>query len=121
MFEAQSRLAISKEESEAKIRALVKETSDAFSASNANARRIKASDKALASATKSREAMQSGLKYGVETIADVLRAQQLEFKAKRELSKSKYQYITNRIRFLKAIGTISEDNLQEINSWLIKL
>ena len=120
LFEAQSRLAMSKVENEGKIRALVKETSDAFSTSNANARRIKASDKALASATKSREAMQSGLKYGVETIADVLRAQQNEFKARRELSKSKYEYITNRIRFLKAIGTISEDNLQEINGWLIK-
>lgn len=84
MFEAQSRLAMSKEENEAKIRALVKETSDAFSVSNANARRIKASDKAMASATKSREAMESGLKYGIETVADVLRARQLEFKAKRE-------------------------------------
>jgi len=120
MFEAQSRLAISKEENEGKIRALVKETSDAYSASNANARRIKASEKALVSATKSREAMQSGLRYGVETIADVLRAQQLEFRAKRELSKSKYQYVTNRARFLKAIGTINEDNLQEINGWLSK-
>lgn len=118
VFEAQSRLAISKEENEAKIRALVKETSDAFSASNANARRIKASEKALASAIKSREAMQSGLKYGVETMADVLRAQQLEFKARRELSRSKYEYIINRVRFLNAIGTISEENLLEVNAWL---
>lgn len=120
MFEAQSRLAISKQEHEAKIRALVKETSDAFSASNANARRIKASGKALASAVKSREAMQKALKYGVQTVADVLRAQQLEFKARRELSKSKYQYITNRFRFLNAIGTISEENLREVNDWLVK-
>ena len=120
MYEAQSRLAMSKEESEAKLRALVKETSDAFSASNANARRIKASKVALLSATKSREAMQSALKHGVETVADLLRAQQLEYKAKRELSRSKYEYIINRIRFLKAIGTINEENLQEVNAWLTK-
>ena len=118
MYEAQSRLAMSKEESEAKLRALVKETSDAFSSSNANARRIKAAEKALASAVKSREAMQSALKLGVETVADLLRAQQLEYKARREFSKSKYEYIINRIRFLKAIGTVNEDNLQEVNSWL---
>ena len=118
MYEAQSRLSMSKEENEAKMRALVKETSDAFSASNANARRIKASEKALSSAVKSREAMQSALKYGVETVADLLRAQQLEYKAKRECSRSKYEYIINRIRFLKAIGTVSEDNLQEVNDWL---
>lgn len=120
VFEAQSRLAISQEENEAKLRAIVKETSDAFSASNANARRIRASDKALSSASKSREAMQQGLKYGVETVSDVLRAQQLEYKAKRELARSKYEYIINRVRFLKAIGTISEDNLQEINAWMMK-
>lgn len=120
MFEAQSRLAISQEEHEAKLRAIVKETSDAFSASNANARRIKASEKALASASKSREAMQRGLTYGVETVSDVLRAQQLEYKAKRELARSKYEYIINRVRFLKAIGTVSEDNLQEINAWMVK-
>lgn len=118
--EAQSRLEITKEETEAKTRALVKETSDAFTASNANARRIKASEKALVSASKSREAMQTGLKYGVQTVADVLRAQQLEFKAKRELSRSKYEYVINRVRFLKAIGTIGEDNLREINAWLSK-
>ena len=119
MYEAQSRLAMSKEESEAKMRALVKETSDAFSASNANARRIKAAEKALASAVKSREAMQSALKYGVETVGDLLRAQQLEYKAKREFSRSKYEYIINRMRFLKAIGTVNEENLQEVNSWLV--
>ncbi|MBD9357383.1 TolC family outer membrane protein [Methylomonas albis] len=118
MFEAQSRLAMTQEENEAKVRALVKETSDAFSASNANARRISASEKALTSATKSREAMQSGLKYGVQTIADVLRAQQVEYKAKRELAKAKYEYIINRVRFLKAIGTVNEENLQEVNGWL---
>jgi outer membrane protein len=120
MFEAQSRLSMTKEENEAKIRELVKETSDAFSASNANARRIKAAETALASATKSREAMQSALKYGVETVGDLLRAQQLEYKAKRMLAKAKYQYITNRMRFMKAIGTINDENLQEINAWLVK-
>ena len=120
MFEAQSRLAIAHEENESKIRALIKETSDAFTSSNANARQVTASEKALNSAGKSREAMQSGLRYGVETVADLLRAQQQEFKAKRELSKSKYQYITNRVRFLKAIGSINVDNLQEINQWLTK-
>ena len=119
MFEAQSQLAISREENEAKIRAIVKETSDAFSSSNANARRIKASEKALASASKSREAMQRGLKYGVQTVSDVLRAQQVEYKAKREVARSKYRYIINRVRFLKAIGTVSEENLLEINAWLI--
>lgn len=118
--EAESKLAISKEQNEAKVRALIKETSETFTLSNANARRIRAAEKALESAGKSHEAMKSGFKYGVKTMGDVLQAQQGEYKAKRELAKSRYQYILNRVRFLKAIGTVSEDNLSELNAWLAK-
>lgn len=117
--EAQSKLAISQEQNEAKLRALIKETSEAFTLSNANARRIKASEKALQSASKSHEAMQSGFKYGVKTMGDVLTAQQVEFKAKRDLARAKYNYILNKVHFLKAIGTINEDNLIELNDWLV--
>lgn len=118
--EAESKLAISKEQNESKVRALIKDTSETFTLSNANARRIRAAEKALESAGKSHEAMKSGFKYGVKTMGDVLQAQQAEYKAKRELAKSRYQYILNRVRFLKAIGTISEDNLSELNAWLAK-
>jgi len=118
--EAQGTLNIKKEENEAKIRALIKETSEAFTLSNANAKRIRASQKAVLSAGKSLEAMQSGFKYGVNTIRHVLEAQQDEFKAQRDLAKAKYNYIANRIRFLKAIGTINEDNLFEVNDWLTR-
>jgi outer membrane protein len=93
-------------------------TSDAFLTSNANVRRIKATKKALESATKSREAMGTGFGYGVETISDVLKAQEEEFKAKRDLAKAKYGYIKNRMRFMQAIGMISEENLAEVNGWL---
>ncbi len=118
--EAQSKLAISKEQNEAKLRALIKETSEAFTLSNANARRIRAAEKALESASKSHEAMQKGFSYGVETMSEVLDAQQAEYKARRELAKSKYKYILNRVRFLKAIGSVSEDNLLELNAWLVE-
>jgi len=118
--EAQHRLALTENENEAKIRALVKETSDAFLSSNASVRRINASLKAVESSSKSREAKEKGFKYGVETISDVLDAQQSEFKAGRDLSQAKYSYIKNRIRFMHAIGMISEENLQEINGWLQK-
>jgi len=117
--EANSRLNIAKEQHQAMFRELVKDISDAFTSSNANAMRIKASQKALSSAVMSREAMQTGLGYGVQTMADVMRSHQLEFKAKRELAKSKYQYISNRFKFLKLIGAISEENIVEVNGWLM--
>ncbi len=118
--EAQHRLALSKNENEAKVRALIKETSDAFLSANASVRRIAASSKALASAKKSHEAKEKGFKFGLETIGDVLDAQQAEFKAGRDLSLARYGYIKNRVRFMRAVGMISVENLEEINAWLQK-
>lgn len=118
MYEAQHKLTISKYENEIKIRALIKETRDAYLSSNASVRRISATRKALASAIKSREAMESGFRYGVQTIFDVLNAQQGEFQARRGLAQAKYSYIKNKMRFLRAIGLISEDNIEEVNNWL---
>ncbi|MDP2098669.1 MAG: TolC family outer membrane protein [Methylobacter sp.] len=118
MFEAKSRLQLSRNDNEAAIRAITKETSDAFLSANANARHIKAAQKALDSAGKSREAMERGFSYGVVTISDLIKAQQDEFSAKKDFSQAKYNYIKNRIRFMHAIGSIAEENLQEINGWL---
>ncbi len=120
MFEAKHRLKLSKNDNEAAIRAITKETSDAFLTANANARRIKAAQKALDSASKSREAMERGYHYGVVTISDVIKAQGDEFSAKNDFAQAKYDYIKNRIRFMHAIGSIAEENLQEINDWLEK-
>ncbi|WP_340122799.1 TolC family outer membrane protein [Methylobacter svalbardensis] len=120
MFEAKHRLQLSKNDNEAAIRGITKETSDAFLSANANARHIKAAQKALDSAGKSREAMERGYHYGVVTISDVIKAQQDEFSAKKDFSQAKYNYIKNRIRFMHAIGSIAEENLQEINGWLEK-
>ncbi len=118
LFESEHKLALAKNENESKVRALIKETSDSFLSSNASVRRIAASEKALASAAKSREANEHGFKLGVKTVTDILNAQQEEFKAKRELSQAKYAYIKNRARFMRSVGMITEQNLVEVNNWL---
>lgn len=118
LFESEHRLELAKNENESKIRALIKETSDSFLSSNASVRRIAASQKALASAAKSLEATEKGFSKGVVTMTDILNAQQEEFKAKRELSQAKYAYIKNRARFMRSVGMITEQNIQEVNNWL---
>ena len=119
LFEAQHKLQLSKNDNEATRRALIKETSDAFLTSNANVRHISAAQKALESAAKSRESMERGLMYGVVTVSDLLKAEQDEYLAQRDISRVRYSYIKNRIRFLRAIGSVNEINLQEVNDWLI--
>ena len=118
--EARHRLQISKNDNDTAMRAITKETSDAFLSANAAARGIKASQKALDSAGKSREAMERGYQLGVVTIGDVIKSQQDEFSAKKDFAQAKYSYIKNRIRFMHAIGSISEENLHEVNNWLGK-
>lgn len=118
MYEAQHKLSISENDNQAKIRALIKETSDAFLTSNAGVKRVSASRKAVESAIKSRESLETSFRYGDQTIGDVLNAQQDEFHAKRDLAIAKYTYIKNKIRFMRSIGLISVENLIEVNSWL---
>jgi outer membrane protein len=118
MFEAQQRLQLSKNQHEAALRALIKETSDSFLSTNASVRHIKASQKALDSATKSRQSMERGLSYAMVTVSDLLKSQQNEYQAQHDLSQAKYNYIKHRVRFMRAIGSINEQNLAEVNQWL---
>jgi outer membrane protein len=116
--EARYRLQMSKNDNEATMRSIIKETSDAFLSTNAATHSIKASQRALESTSKSRQAMEKGYQLGVVTISDLIKAQQDEFSAKKELAIAKYNYIKNRIRFMYAIGSIGEENLHEVNNWL---
>ena len=120
VIEARHSLEISKNENEAAVRAIIKETSDAFLSANADSRHIKAAQKALESAAKSREAMERSYHFKLVSISDVIKAQQTEFSAKRDLAQAKYNYIKNRVRFVRALGLIAEENLEEINDWLEK-
>jgi outer membrane protein len=116
--EAKYRLQISKNDNEATMRNIIKETSDAFLSTNAATHSIKASQRALESTSKSRVAMEKGYQLGVVTISDLIKSQQDEFSAKKDCAIAKYNYIKNRIRFMHAIGSIGEENLREVNNWL---
>jgi outer membrane protein len=116
--EARYHLQMSKNDNEATLRAIIKETSDAFLSTNAATHSIKASQRALESTSKSRVAMEKGYQLGVVTISDLIKAQQDEFSAKKDCAIAKYNYIKNRIRFMHAIGSIGEENLHEVNNWL---
>lgn len=118
LFEAQHRINLSKNDHEAGVRALIKEVSDSFLTANANVRQIKATEKELQSSSKNFEAMERGFHYGVVTISDVIKAEQGVFMAKRDLSKARYAFIKNRIRFMRALGSLNLENLQEVNAWL---
>lgn len=115
---AQHELSTSHAENEAKIRFLIKETTDAYMSTNNSVDRIAATRTAVDSAVKSREALEKAFEYGEESMADVLYALQLEYKVLRELAQVRYEYIKQKIRFLKATGLITDENMIEVNKWL---
>ncbi len=117
--EAAKQLEISKQRKISLLRSVEKETRDAFLSANASVRRIAASEKALKTATKAREAMEKGFKFGMQSIGDVLVSQAREYSARKDLRDVKYTYILNRIRFQRAIGTLNHQSLDEINQWLV--
>ena len=80
--------------------------------------RIAATRKALESAVKSREALEKAFEYGEESMADVLYGLQLEYRVLREFAQVRYEYIKQKIRFMKATGLITDENMVEVNSWL---
>ncbi len=116
--EANKQLRLSKQRKISIMRAIEKETRDAFLSANASVRRIKASTRSLKSAVKAREAMEKGFKYGMQSIGDVLISQAREYRAKKDLLVAKYTYIKNFIRFELASGTLSFQSLENINQWL---
>jgi len=116
--EANQKLEMVRQESIAKSRQIYMETKAHFLSTNASLRRIKAAQKALESSVKSRNAMEKGFKYGVQTIGDVLMSQAREFRSKKDLLQAKYLYIKSKMRFKRVVGTINKESLQELNAWL---
>ena len=56
--------------------------------------------------------------YGEESMADILYGLQLEYRVLRELAQVRYEYIKQKIRFMKATGLITDENMIEVNHWL---
>ena len=63
-------------------------------------------------------AIESGFQAGTRTSVDVLNAQRDLFRAKRDFSESRYDYILDILRLKQAAGVLGEDDLTEVNGWL---
>jgi outer membrane protein len=56
--------------------------------------------------------------YGVVNAVDVLTATQNEFKARRDLLKTQYDFITNLFILNRWAGKLSEQSVESVNIWL---
>lgn len=106
------------EQMEATRRQVVKETTNAYLTADSSVEKIRANRNALASAEQSSIAADKAFSYGVVNAVDVLTATQNEFKARRDLLKTQYDFITNLFILNRWAGKLSEESVESVNVWL---
>ena len=80
--------------------------------------RVKALKQALASAETALQATEAGFDVGTRTTVDVLDARRQVFLADVNYARSRYDYIVNILKLKQAAGSLSIEDLKEINGWL---
>ena len=80
--------------------------------------RIKALQQAVVSSEVALEATRAGFEVGTRTAVDVVTSERALFQAKRDLSRSRYDYIINSLNLKQAAGLLTIDDIDQINQWL---
>ncbi len=117
--EAVQQLSLAHANYEQEYRQTIKELRDMFIGVNALVRRIEAAKKSIESAQKSYQAMNKSFSLGIATVSDVLDAQQVYSQATRTYQQAKYDYIITKSRLQHLSGTLNDEVITEINSWLM--
>ncbi|OOE82570.1 outer membrane channel protein TolC [Salinivibrio siamensis] len=105
---------------EAKYRSTVKDVRAFYNDINASIGALRAYEQTVVSARSALEATEAGFEVGTRTIVDVLDATRRLYDANRNLSNARYDYILSRLRLHQAMGTLSEQDLLDINQGLVK-
>lgn len=99
-------------------RSVINQVRSAYNDIAASISSIKAYEQAVVSAQSSLEATTSGYDVGTRTIVDVLTATTQLYSAKKNLSDSKYTYLTSLLQLKYSVGTLTADDLIALNNML---
>ena len=100
------------------IRTTVQQIRDAYLGVVASVSSVEAFKQALISAKTSVEATEAGFEAGTRTSVDVLLVQGRQFEAERNYARSRYDYLLTLLELQRAAGSLSRENVWEINKWL---
>jgi outer membrane protein len=93
-------------------------TRQAFLGVTSGVAQVKALQAALVSTQTSLDSSVLGQQVGVRTQVDVLNAQQQLFNARREYAQAVYNYAMSALKLKSAVGTLSQDDVAYVNTWL---
>jgi outer membrane protein len=80
---------------------------------------VKSLKQALASANIALEATRAGFEVGTRTSVDVLISLRETYRKQRDYAGARYEYVLNKLRLKQAAGILQEDDLKEVNDFLI--
>jgi outer membrane protein len=107
-----------KERLERVARQTERDTRDAYLGVLSEISRVAALKQALASSVTALKATEAGYDVGTRTAVEVLQGRQQLILAQSNYSRSKYDYIINLLRLQQAAGSLSKQNLEQVNAWL---
>ncbi|MBA6365700.1 TolC family protein, partial [Colwellia sp. BRX8-8] len=116
--EAQSNYVAASQDLELTYRNVVRNTRNAYNTVIAAVSAIKALEQSVVSADSALKATEAGFEVGTRTIVDVLDSTRNLYNAKRNLSSTRYNYVQSILSLKRAAGTISEQDLININQGL---
>lgn len=116
--EAASLYGQAQEQLEQQRRAAIRETRSAYLNVQSGISRVKALKQSLVSSETALEATEAGFEVGTRTAVDVLNSQQELFRARRDYSGARYDYLIATLRLKRSAGLLTEADLERINNWL---
>jgi outer membrane protein len=80
--------------------------------------RVKARSQSIVSAQSALDATQAGYEVGTRNIVDVLQAQRVLYAAMRDYANARYDYVLNLLQLKQQAGTLSPQDILDLNQWL---
>lgn len=100
-------------------RAVKREVSNTYRGVLTTISRIDALKATVDSAASALEAAEAGFEVGIRTMVDVLGEQRNVYRAKRDLSRARYDYLINTIKLKQTTSSLTQNDLESVNSLLI--
>ena len=116
--ESAHRHTVAKDRYEQELRATQRQVRNAYLNINASFSQVNALKQALISTQSALEATQAGLEVGTRTTVDVLDTRRELFRAQRDYSRARYDFLLNLLRLRQAAGILNENDVETINNWL---
>jgi outer membrane protein len=101
------------------VRQTINNTRQSYLGVIAGIQQIKADKQAVKSTISSLDGLRAGYSVGTQTLVDVLNQQQKVFQAETQYATDRYAYVNNLLILKQSAGTLSTEDLQAINAWLI--